>query len=156
MGFTAMRDKIFVLKSKKMNIDTAFIQKFYMEITVTIFAVKNGVSRENIEYGRRHIWSPGITIHDYVLLLKIWRVVKLLGKEKSHLVFNKYLDSIDGIPDEMQKIIRKIADIWYTQKIATYALPNIVDNFKEHKMTLTQYIESFIKRTNSYCSPKEL
>ncbi|MBE6440774.1 MAG: hypothetical protein E7022_00355 [Desulfovibrio desulfuricans] len=138
-----------------MDIDIAFIKKFYTEFTVTIFAVKNDVTRENIEYGRRHIWSPGITINDYILLLKIWKVVKLLGKEKSYIVFNTNLKSISGIPDDMNMIIRKIADMWYKQRTVVYAMPKTIDDFKTHKITLAHYLGDFLARTNHYRPHKE-
>ena len=54
-----------------------FLQKFIYEIVATTCALNKNIEYRHIIQAKK-IWNPGISIDDYIILLKVWTLVTIL------------------------------------------------------------------------------
>ena len=133
-----------------MDVNTMFLQKFLYEIVVTACAPNKNITYENVVQAKKKIWSPGISIDDYIILLKAWVLVAILCSSKEYDIFYQKTRLAKNIPSYIFAVINSIAISWYSDGIVRYATKNNIQKYQDGDMSLYSYINSFIERKNPY------
>lgn len=133
-----------------MNINAMFLQKFIYEIVVTACALNKNIEYRHIIQAKKKIWSPGISIDDYIILLKTWTLVTILCSAKGYDDFYQKVKLSKNIPSNIFAIVNSIAISWYSDGIVRYAMKNDIQKYQDGIVSLNSYINGFIERKNPY------
>ena len=116
-----------------MDKNSFFIKKLSNEIIETVLADEANISYTHIELASRHKWSPGISIHQYVRILKCWKIIRKLQKKISQAELELLIFRTKDFSSFQKKIFRYIIHTWLKTHLIVYSLSDNIENFKLKK-----------------------
>ena len=133
-----------------MDANSFFIQKLAIEIIETITADEKGISSTHIDLARRHKWFPGITIHQYVLILQCWKIVQKLQKGSQLNELQENILNMKRLTDFQRKVALYIIKYWFETNKLAYALSDTIAVFQNESADSDTFIRNLITRANPY------
>ena len=95
-------------------------------------------------------WYPGISIHQYVVLRKIWKIVNLFCNLVPYNDLMNYLNKKIGISQTKKILCNIIFSKWNNEHLLIQALPDDILHYKNGEINFDQFVKTFVARENLF------
>ena len=135
-----------------MDANIFFLKKLSNEILESVLADEKNITWTHIDLARSNKWYLGVSIHQYLKILRCWKIIFKIYKGANFKELKNAVNNIEELNSYQKDIFIKIIEKWINDKVIIHALSDSIEKYKSKKIDFTQFVNSFIKRCNPFKS----